>query len=385
MKTKIKKSGEPSWRIATRDAEAFVTETGGQVGPVTFQIGGKKIQPFSVAPWAEEPTRGKLPPLLRALRGDFFCLPFGGNATPFKGEQHPVHGETANQRWRLQSVDTASLHLSLNTKIRRGRVDKFVFLREGHSAVYQRHVITGMSGRMNFGHHAMLKFPDVPGCGIISTSRFVQGQTFPAPFEHPEQRGYSALKPGATFRSLDKVESLTGEPADLSRYPARRGFDDLVMIVSDIAQPFAWTAVTFPTEGYVWFALKDPRTLRQTVFWISNGGRHYAPWNGRHVNVMGLEEVSAYFHFGLAESVGRNLLARSGVPTCLRLDPRKPLVVNHVMAMAAIPKGFDRVAAITPAAGGQSVNLSSPSQKNVTAKLDLDFIGLEKLLPNPVT
>src|ERR1019366_10660682 len=135
MKTHVV-AGQPSWRIAAGDVEACVTELGGHLGPVRFG----KIQPYSVAPWAEEKLDPATPPLLKALRGDFFCLPFGGNATPFKGERHQVHGETANQRWRLQSVDTASLHLSLNTKIRRGRVDKFVFLREGHSAVYQRHV-----------------------------------------------------------------------------------------------------------------------------------------------------------------------------------------------------------------------------------------------------
>jgi hypothetical protein len=109
--------------------------------------------------------------------------------------------------------------------------------------------------------------------------------------------------------------------ADLSRYPARRGFEDLVMLVSDPDASFSWTAVTFPGQRYVWFAVKDPRVLASTILWLSNGGRHYAPWNSRHVNVMGLEEVTGHFHDGLAESAAENPISRRGYRTCFELDP----------------------------------------------------------------
>jgi hypothetical protein len=370
--------GQPSWRLATGTVELFVTQTGAQVGPVTFQVGGNEIRPFSVAPWAEEKTDGGLPPMLKALRGDFFCLPFGGNETLFRGERHPPHGETANSRWNLESADGGHLHLSLRTKIRRGRVDKFVCLRDGQATVYQRHVISNMDGPMNPGHHAMLKFPDAPGGGVVSVSRFTRGDVAPLPVENPASRGYSCLKTGGTFRSLEKVPLDGGGCTDVSVYPARRGFEDIVMLTADARLPFAWTAVTFPREGFAWFALKDPRVLRQTIFWLSNGGRHYPPWNGRHTGVMGLEEVTAYFHYGLAASAGKNPLSAKGIPTCLQLDPKTPTVLNYIMAVAAIPKGFDRVAAITPAADGQSVTLVSRAGKTAVAPLCLDFLGLEK-------
>jgi hypothetical protein len=96
--------GQPSWRLASTEVEAFVTETGGHLGPVTFDRRGRKIQPLSVAPWAEEEFDPPLRPVIKVLRGDFFCLPFGGNATPFRNEQHPVHGETANARWQFESL-----------------------------------------------------------------------------------------------------------------------------------------------------------------------------------------------------------------------------------------------------------------------------------------
>jgi hypothetical protein len=349
--------GQPSWRFASPRVEAYVTRTGGMIGPVTFDRAGKKIRPLSVAPWATETIDKSNPPIIKVLRGDFFCMPFGGNGTPYRGERHPVHGEPANAKWKLESLtngrgERPTLHASLDTKVRRGRVDKYVSLGVDHDAVYQRHVVSKMSGPMNFGHHAMVKFPDTPGSGVISTSPFAYGQVFPEPVERPENRGYSILKPGAAFESLDNVPMVTGETTDLSRYPARRGYEDLVMLVADDSKPFAWTAVTFAEQRYVWFALKDPRVLRSTILWISNGGRHYAPWSGRHVNVLGLEEVTANFHVGLAESVADNPIARRGYATKVELMRDRPLVVNYIFGVAPIPKNFERVDAIDETSGG---------------------------------
>ena len=378
MKARLKRiHGQSSWQIKSPQVEAFVTETGGHLGPVNFRLGSRTIQPFSIAPWATEAIVPKLPALLKVLRGDFFCLPFGGNTTPFGGEQHPPHGETANAKWKLRDLSAGSLHLDLPLRTRRGSVDKFVFLKAGHTAVYVRHVISGMTGPMSFGHHAMLKFPDAPAGGRLSTSRFAFGQVLPTKFECPENKGYSSLKTRAVFRKLEKVPLEAGGLTDLSRYPARRGFDDLAMLVSDDRLPFAWTAVTFPDERYIWFAIKDPRVLRQTVVWMSNGGRHYPPWNGRHVNVLGLEEVTAYFHYGLAESASRNPVSAQGISTCVEMDPRRKHTVNYIMAVAAIPRKFERLKAIRPVPNRPAVDLISNQGLKVRVPLDLNFINVE--------
>ncbi len=107
---------------------------------------------------------------------------------------------------------------------------------------------------------------------------------------------------------------------------------------------------------------------------MSNGGRHYPPWNGRHVNVMGLEEVTSFFHLGLAESARKNPISARGFPTCLRLDPRKPLVVAYIMGVARIPAGFDRVSSIQALPGNQAIVLHSASGKQTNTRVDLDFL-----------
>ncbi len=368
--------GQPSWEFSTDSVNAAVTRLGGHLAPVTFRLGSKQVAPFSTAPWAEEKIEAGTPPILKALRGDFFCSPFGADEKPYRGETHQSHGETANAIWNFESLKRdaagAHLHLSLDTKVRAGHVDKFLSLKNGETAVYSRHVLSGMKGKMTLGHHAMLKFPDDEGSGRISTSRIAGGWTFPGTFEDPARGGYNCLKSSATFKRLDRVPLARGGYTDLSRYPARRGFEDIVQIVHEERPDFAWTAAAFPKEGYVWFSLKDPRVLQSTVFWISNGGRHYAPWNGRHVNVMGLEDVTSYFFLGISPAEKPNPINREGFKTVTSLDPKNPTVVNYIMAVAAIPRDFERVKRIVP--GSDGVTLVSPTGHRIPVKLDVPFL-----------
>ena len=136
--------GQPSYILANRQVQAAVTQTAGHLAPISFRIAGKTIAPFAIAPWWNEKVPAGMLPLIRVLRGDFFCLPFGGNATPYRGEQHPPHGETANGHWKFESLAQAgnatTLHLSLRTRVRSGRVDKRVTLRAGQTAIYQEHI-----------------------------------------------------------------------------------------------------------------------------------------------------------------------------------------------------------------------------------------------------
>jgi len=368
--------GQPSYTFANRHVSAAVTQTGGHLGPVSFRIGRKTIAPFAVAPWWNEKLPAGTLPLIRGLRGDFFCLPFGGNPVPFRGEQHPAHGETVNRRWRFESLahtgDATTLHLSLRTRIRPGRVDKRITLRAGQTAVYQEHIITGMTGPMNPGHHATLQFPDRPGAGRLSTSACVLRQVYVEPTELPETQGYSLLKPGAIFRDLRKVPTITGELADLSRYPARRGFEDIAILVADPKLKTAWSAVAFPEEGYVWFTLRDPRVLPATLLWMSNGGRYSAPWSGRHVNVMGVEDITGFFHTGLAGSARPNALSKRGLTTCHHLRADRPFVVRYIMAVAAIPRRFEQVRDIMVAPG--KVTLIGEGGVKVSTPLDCSFL-----------
>ena len=368
--------GAPSWTFASSNVRAALTQDAGHLGPVSFKLGSRWVSPFHVAPWHSEKVSPETPMLLRRLRGDFFCAPFGGNEKVYRGEQHPAHGETAHSRWQspklIQANGVTHLEASLKTRVRPGIVRKQIELRNKETIIYQRHIMEGYSGLMSPGHHANLYFPDGEGTGRISISKFIRGQVLPMEFEKASLGGYSILKQGALFKDLHKVPRMDGGLADLSTYPARSGYEDLIMLSTDPKLKLGWTAAVFLKEKYVWFALKDPRVLASTVFWMSNGGRHYVPWNGRHRNVIGLEEVTSYFHCGLAESVAPNPVSKAGIPTALRLDPKKPLVINYIMGVAAVPAGFEEVADIVPVKNG--VNLISTGKHKVFAPVRLDFL-----------
>jgi len=338
------------------------------------------VSPFSVAPWHSEEVQGDLVPILAALRGDFFCMPFGANETPYQGEQHPPHGETANRTWTLvrsdESAGSASLHVRMDLSVRSGTVDKYVELRQDETVVYQHHVLAGMDGPMSFGHHAMLLFPDRPESGIISTSPFEIGRTSPTPIELPENKGYSLLATDRQFSSLESVPTITGWSTDLSRYPARKGYEDLVMITSSPRRDFAWVAVTFPDEGYVWYALKDPSILTQTVFWLSNGGRYYAPWDGRHENVLGIAAVPSYFHYVLAESVEETPISAAGFPTFRNLRADQPLDVRYIFGVVECETGFGRVDSIETS-GENDVTIRDEDGNELDTSVNWQFLHAE--------
>ncbi len=374
----VSKLGQPGWRLKNRAVELFVTQTAGMLAPANFRLpGGRTVRPFAVAPWAREKISPDAPPLLHALRGDFFCAPFGGNGNPWRGEKHPPHGESANADWKLigttATAETTSLHLRLKTKVRPGVIDKRITLRADHSAIYCEHTLSGFGGPLALGTHPCLDISGQAGAARVSAGGWAWGQVLPVPFENPAAGGYSSLKPGAKFKTLASVPLADGGVTDLTRYPAREGFDDLVMLMGQSGRTLGWTAVTFPEAGWVFLQLKNPEILRHTILWHSHGGRHYAPWNGRHRGVLGIEETTSYFHFGQAESAGPNPLSRAGYPTTVKLSPKKPLRVPHIFAVAPIPRGFDLVADAQASPGG--ITLTAANGKTTTLALDLGFLG----------
>ena len=357
--------GARSFWLKNDRVELFLTETGGHLGPVAFKLKHRWVRPYSLPPWTATEVSKDVQPIIKIARGDFFCLPFGeSRGIPY------VHGDTANLDWRPVEVDFNQLVLEMEMKTIKGKVRKIITLNPGHRAVYQEHLVQGLQGRYNYGNHAIIEFPEKGGPFHINTSPFRFGQVKPDAFSNPAIGEYSALKTGARFDSLESVPLADGGKTSLSRYPARPGFEDLVMVTSD-SEKLAWTAVTL--DGYIWFSLKDPRVLPSTLFWISNGGRHSEPWNGRHRNRIGLEEVNSHFCDGLQQS-RRNLLADQNISTTGHFSARKPKSIRIVQAVHPVPRGFGKVVAIAPDAAGVAVTVTGSSRRKVVVPVNWRFL-----------
>ena len=374
---------QPSAILATKDVEVAVTTRGGHMAPVTFfRSSDRPVQPYSVSPWQDEAPLPMPAPVLVTLRGDFFCMPFGGNSAEVAGEKHPPHGEIVGELWEVvgtkQAGDVSTLTMEIDTKVRKGRVIKELSLVDGQNAVYSRHTIEGFAGRAPLGHHATLAMPEKEGAVRIATSPIRFGMTCPGVFSDPKQREYQALLPGAKWTDLAKVPVAWkgAADADLTRLPGRYGYADLVQLVNESSEKTggpAWTTATFPADGYLWFALKDPAVLTTTVFWMENHGRHGHPWNGRN-NCLGIEDATAFFADGLAASVSDNLLSKEGIATAVTLTADKPTTVNYIQGVVRIPEGFENVKTLEFAPG--EVTFVSTTGQRVTAPVRHEFLAI---------
>lgn len=331
--------GEPSLAFASDRGRAHLTLRGGMLAPVEFTLAdGRVVTPYSLAPWSPADFAADQPPLLQVLRGDFFCFPFG--VTP--GLPHP-HGATANLAWTPREVARSALTLELRSTSPAVHVVKEVALRDGETNLYQRHRVTvAEPGRYNYGHHPILHVP----AGVtaeVRTSAFSFGGVYPGHADRPPgERG--VLAPGARFASLAAVPRADGGTASLTRYPLRPGHEDIVMLAG-FREDFAWTAVTL--DGYVWFALRRVRDFPGTLFWMSDGGRDFAPWRGRHTRRLGVEDVCSHYCDGLDLS-RRDLLAAEGIATTREFAAGVAVDLPHVQGVVAVPPDFGGVAALTP-------------------------------------
>ena len=371
IKTDIIK-GKKSWILESKNIRLSLTEKGGHMAPVVFmKDSDNPIEPFYINPWADEDLDlSNLPDVLDPLRGDFFCLTFGGDNT-WGGEVHPPHGETSGSVWTLgDNIEENSITLKMDTKVRKGTITKKIFLKENGNNLYISHRIVDFAGPVSPGHHVIF-----PGgtTKYISTSPLKFGYTDDNRHGGYFGEEYYSLAPFKKFDSLKMVPTIwkDKEYTDCSEFPAREGFMDLLQVYNEPREEFAWTAVTVPEEGYLWFALKDQVILPSTVLWMANKGRHQKPWYGRNVCI-GVEDVCSHLGDGLSVAAERNSLNDEGITTSHYLKKGGEMTVKYLQGVARIPDGFDRVKSIEKMDEG--VEIKSFSGKSVYTKLDPGFL-----------
>ncbi len=361
-------NGSPSHVLSTPEVELAVTATAGHLAPVTFHLPSGDFSPYSVSPWTPDEAGSALPPLLVHLRGDFLCLPFGGQ------DAGPPHGDVANAAWALKSSGPRHMTMdqsgkdtgSARDQDHLGRARPPCRLRRAHRARARRTVeLRHASDPRSLGR-ARRRSARLGG-------PFRWGSVYHKEFSDPASGESGALRPGARFTDLSKVPAKDGTLADLTRYPARKGNDDLVMMVSEPeteARPFGWSAVCFP--GKIWFALKNVADFPATLFWISNGGRPGAPWNSRHLGRLGVEEVCSHFCDGVTDA-RKDLLASEGIPTSRAFRAKETVRLPVIQGAVAVPSDFGKVASIA-ADGPSHIRITGESGQTVRPPVNWKFL-----------
>ncbi|MGX5802916.1 hypothetical protein ACWGS9_16930 [Bradyrhizobium sp. Arg314] len=316
----------------------------GHIAAMQVEIDGLILKPLHRAPWVGAP-RETLPENLAEgtvrLSGDFLCAPFSTSDV----EAAPLHGWPANSEWDV--VENGAIAggwravFRLRRKVMGAAVDKVLTLRDGHPFLYQEHVFSGGSGAVSVAHHPMTA---MQGGGWLAFSPKRVAVTPPTPLEPDPARGRFRLAYPARATDLTQFPLAAGGTADLTDYRMEDRREDFITLVeADHGGP-GWTAIARRAEQDLVLVLKNPAELPVTMLWFSNGGRDYAPWSGRHIGVLGIEDGRTAV--GHTASLGDNWLKHEGVATAFALAEGRSVSFRHVIgavpfAQAEPPSGLE--------------------------------------------
>ncbi|MEM7491063.1 MAG: hypothetical protein AAF390_18265, partial [Pseudomonadota bacterium] len=261
-----------------------------------------------------------IPLVERRLAGTFACLPFGRDDV----DGGPPHGTTAQAPWRILRRSAGALTAATATP--RGTVSVTLSLRDDHPVLYQSHHLD-LTAPATFAHHPM-----VQSVRAIAHSPARAVHTFPT----QEAPGTERWPPDRRRPALPPLPEGEGT--------------DFATIVS--APGLGWTAAMRATDTLLF--LRPAAILPVTNVWLWNGGRSHAPWNGRALDVCGIEDAICAGASGFAAALGDNRIAADGVPTAL--GPGRHLIPY---AIVRLPKSVAvetvEIAGNTLTAGGLTV------------------------------
>ena len=354
-------------RIEANGISAAIDLSVGHIAALEVEVRGRQLAPLHRAPWVDGPDEvlpEDLPPNVRRLSGDFLCAPFGRNDVVAA----PTHGWPANSPWTLLSSegveDMRSAAYRLDREVLGAKVTKHLRLVDGHPFLYQEHRFAGGEGLLSVSHHVMTR---VERDARLAVSPKRGAWTMDTPLESDSARGSFALSYPAEAADLARFPLRDGTTCDLRRFPVAASGEDFVILDETAASGLGWTIVNRVEERDALILLKDAAELPATMLWMSHGGRTYAPWNGRHTGVIGIEDCRAS-PYGHAASVA------GGEATAIRLDAQRTRAIH--LAVGAWVSPGDGDFWVDLAVGDAAIHLVSARGLRQAVPFDTSFLGL---------
>jgi hypothetical protein len=320
-----------------------VQRLGAMMAPVTFVLPDERqVSPLHIAPWAGDKGIEGLPGILQKLRGDWPCVPFG-YSVPSDGwpeewakvmgpptDDEEVHGHCSNHEWRWQSTDGYSLKLFLEYPLPSPvlRVERTITPDPQAPAVdLEFRIVARRRCRLPIGLHAVFRLPKQAGAAQLELGSFDHGLTYPDTVEP----GAALFAKNERFTDLTAVPGRSGGPVDASRLPFAGDIEELLQI-----QGLDGTvALVNHAEGYRARLSWQKEHFPSLLLWMSNRGRKFEPWNGRHV-ALGIEPICSPFGLGPATALADNPIALSGTPTALDFSPSHTFVTRYRIEVEAL-------------------------------------------------
>lgn len=316
-------------RIEWANGSATLQPLGAMLGPVRFVLAdGTEVRPFHTAPWVDTPEAEGQAGLMRGLRGEWPCVPFGA-ADPVAAEwEDPFpHGFGSNHEWDVATDGealTASIAYPSDHPVE--RLERRVSP-NGTGLDFELLVLPRTDARLPIGLHPVFALPERPGAAELLVD--AAGPIF----THPDdpQPDPCPLLPGAAADRLSQMTLAAGGTVDLTRLPPEGRSESRVLVAGAAGRVELRNHATGIRTVLRWDAAKLPSLM----LWISNRGRAHAPWNGRHL-ALGVEPVSAAFDLGTAASRAASELTRRGVPTTVALRAGEPWRIRYAVEVARL-------------------------------------------------
>lgn len=301
-----------------------IDPVGAILSDAVLTLDGRQIRPLFQNPWRNDPR--KMDVLTRHLGGEWPCVPFGATAPPAglpadwscdssaAEWHHHAHGFGAHSAWTLTQEDerkgSAVINYPQSSPIE--RLERSVCLSSETEIQLGLNIVARQNTEIPVGLHPVLSLSDAkPRAAVISVKGRDTAWTFPIEVEP----GRSYLKPDQRGRSLSRLKSATGAIIDACFIPFPTDSEDLILL----SCTDGCVSLLRHDLGYKVDVNWDHTELPSCLLWLSNRGRHYAPWDQR-VCAVGIEPVAAAFDLGLDHSRSSlNPLARNGIASTIQL------------------------------------------------------------------
>jgi hypothetical protein len=338
--------------LAWAHGRAEVQRLGAMLGPVSLRAAGHPdFLPLHVAPWAGEPGAAALPGLLRRLRGEWPCVPFGRVDAPaalppgwraLAPDDAFGHGFAAHHEWDWLDGDDDAGRAPAAGGVAAPAGGA------GGAAALALAIEPPAASPVRRLERRIAAVPDAPALAIELRIEVRRPCVLPVALHptlrldlgavrlHVPHRGpalaypvevapdASRLAVGAAFDGLARAPLRAGGTLALDRFPLPHDAEELVQLL-DAEGP---ATIAYPDAGWTLAIDWDRAQLPDVMLWVSHRGRPQPPWNGRHL-ALGVEPVHGVFDLGrvAAPPPGHALARRRG----LALDPARPAVLRYAL------------------------------------------------------
>jgi galactose mutarotase-like enzyme len=276
------------WKIFSDVARADVFSIGGALHNLTFDLpSGKSYSPLAEAPWQSDyllnAEASHRPKHLELLGGEWPCVPFG---TTSLDPAH--HGFGTDNPWTVDASSNNHIELSITYPEDHAikRLQRKITLPMGETHVQiELNIVSRKTVFMPIGLHPIFRPPDQPNEWLL-----IPGQHDYATAAPPNAgRIESALKPGVTLPSLERVPLSGGGTTNVLRSPEQlkdaliqlwncAGSFDLLNHAQGVSTRVHWDNTVFP----------------HCLIWICNSTNLLAA-DGQKFQGIGIEPVNSFF------------------------------------------------------------------------------------------